>query len=148
MGGPVNVVFGTVPHQRLVNDTCQKKQPPRMQILFLLQKAPNMLRCVEQQLHMGGYRLQYAQPCVLLTTVVVNTGILARDIRLPSISPAMDLRTDRGISAGTDVLMSSRASNVSWEDCAMDIIDEEACRRSRYRSLRFHIRVPKYYTVD
>ena len=69
-------------------------------------------------------------------------------ILLPSISPAIDLRIDRGISAGTDVLMSSKASNVSREDCAMDIMDEEACRRSRYRSLLFHIRVPNKYMVD
>lgn len=67
--------------------------------------------------------------------------------RLPLISPAADLCANRGTSAGTDALMSSRASNVSWEDCAMEIMEEEACRRSRYRSLRFHIRVPVNHVV-
>ena len=28
----------------------------------------------------------------------------------------------------------------------MEIMEEEACRRSRYRSLRFHIRVPANHT--
>jgi hypothetical protein len=97
---------------------------------------------------MGSYRLQYAQPCVFLTAVVVkrrdcSKGIHAYRQFLPQL-----ISVDRGISAGTDVLMSSKASNVSWEDSAMDIMDEEACRRSRYRSLRFHIRVPKKYVVD
>ena len=50
--------------------------------------------------------------------------------------------------AGTDALMSSRASKVSREDCAIDIMEEEACRRSRYRSLRFHIRVPADHIVQ
>ena len=31
-----------------------------------------MLRGVEQKLHMGSYRLQYAQLCILLTAGVVN----------------------------------------------------------------------------
>jgi hypothetical protein len=39
--------------------------------------------------------------------------------------------------------MSSRASRVSREDCAMDMMEEDACKRSRYRSLRFHIRVSR-----
>ena len=29
----------------------------------------------------------------------------------------------------------------SREDWAIDIIEDDACKRSRYRSLRFHIRV-------
>jgi hypothetical protein len=149
MGHPVILVFGIVPHQRLVNDTRQEKQPSCVKIIFFLEEAPDMLRSVEQKLHMGSYRLQYAQLCILLT----RQRCQRRDYRgkvtcLPSISPAIDLRVDRGISAGTDVLMSSRASNVSWEDCAMDIIEEEACRRSRYRSLHFHIGVPKIHLVQ
>jgi hypothetical protein len=67
---------------------------------------------------------------------------------LPLISPATDFCANRGISAGTDALMSSRAFNVSLEDCAMEIMEEEACRRSRYRSLRFHIRVPVNHIVE
>jgi hypothetical protein len=47
MGGPVILVFSAVLHQLLVNDTRQKKKPPRVQILFLLQEALNMLRSIE-----------------------------------------------------------------------------------------------------
>ena len=36
-----------------------------------------MLRGVKQKLHMGSYRLQYAQLCILLTVGVVNTAIVA-----------------------------------------------------------------------
>ena len=36
-----------------------------------------MLRGVEQKFHMGSYRLQYAQLCILLTVGVVNTAIVA-----------------------------------------------------------------------
>ena len=36
-----------------------------------------MLRGVKQKLHMGSYRLQYAQLCILLTVNVVNTVIVA-----------------------------------------------------------------------
>ena len=77
MGGPVILVFGVVPHQRLVNETRQEKQPSRIKILFLLQEAPNMLWGVEQKLHMSSYSLQYAQLCILLTVGVVNTAIVA-----------------------------------------------------------------------
>ena len=148
MGSPVILIFGVVPHQCLVNDTRQQKKPPCVKILFLLQEAPNMLRGVEQKLHMGGYRLQYAQLCILLTAGVCQHSRCSRGSTcLPLISPAADLCANRGTSAGTDALMSSRASNVSWEDCAMEIMEEEACRRSRYRSLRFHIRVPVNHIV-
>ena len=74
MGGPVILIFGVVPHQRLVNDTGQQEKPSCVKILFLLQKAPNMLRGVQQELHVGSYRLQYAQLCILLTAGVVNAS--------------------------------------------------------------------------
>lgn len=73
MGGPVIFIFGVVPHQRLVNDTRQEKQPSCIKILFLLQETPNMLWGVKQKLHMGSYRLQYAQLCILLTVGAFNT---------------------------------------------------------------------------
>lgn len=79
MGGPVILVFGAVSHQLLVNDMRQKKQPPRVQIPFPLQEAPNMLRSIEQELHMGSYRLQYAQLCVFL---IVNAGTVTKGYTL------------------------------------------------------------------
>ena len=39
-----------------------------------------MLRGVEQKLHMGGYRLQYAQLCILLTAGVVNAASVVEGV--------------------------------------------------------------------
>jgi len=75
MGRPVILVFGILPYQRLVNDTRKKKQPPCVQILFLLQETPDMLWSIKQKLYVGSYRLQYAQLCVLLTAGVVSQGL-------------------------------------------------------------------------
>jgi hypothetical protein len=61
MSCPIIIVFGVVPHQGLVNDPRKEKQPPCVQVLFLLQEAPYVFWGVKQQFHMGSYRLQYTQ---------------------------------------------------------------------------------------